>query len=1446
MADAPHTGPIAICGMACVFPGAADLTAFWRNLRDGFDAITEVPPSRWDPIFYDPSAPSADRFYCKRGGFIDEHASFDPLAYSIMPIAAQGAEPDQLLALRVAEEALRDAVGSRGSRGRTGVILGRGGYLTSGMARLDQRVRMAEQLVTSLRALVPGIGEESLAAVKADFRAQLGDSGPETTIGLVPNLAASRIANRLDLHGPAYTVDAACASALVAVDHACRELESGRCDEVLCGGVHLCHDVTFWSVFSQLGALSHEQEIRPLDRRADGLLIGEGVGIVLLKRLSDAERDGDRVYAVIRGVAVGSDGRGAGLMKPEVDGQVAVLERAWRAAAIDPATVGLIEAHGTATPAGDAAEIETLARVFGVSGGAQRAGVGSVKSMIGHTMPAAGAAGLIKAALAIHHGVLPPTLHCTEPHPMLDKTRFRPVAQAEPWQRGETPRRAGVNAFGFGGINGHVVLEQAPAAVGEQRRAVRAKTVSEADADEAPPLILSARTPAELMGALRGDEVPEPGPCRLALFDPTQERRARALAIVERGKPWHGRKDIWFSPAGLVDGGGKIAFLFPGLEAATAPRVEDVAEHFGLALPEKIGETDLERRGESLVGANRILDEALRRLGVCPDALAGHSIGEWSGMIAAEMIPRAALDDFVGSLEPGSLEVPDVVFAALGCGAERAEEALRGLEEIAVSHDNCPHQSIICGREASIEAAVARLREERVICRTLPFRSGFHSPLFGDYLAPHREHFALLPLETASIPLWSATSLEPYSDDPGEIRALAVRHLVEPVRFRELVERLYQDGMRVFVQVGQGSLVGFVDDTLRGRPHLAISASVARRSGLDQLRRVAAALRVEGVPVRMGELFAAAAETPERQRPSGRRMRLALGAPLVRHGEPLPLGVGESAAAASRRASGVNASENPVLAELDAALREMAAAQEEVVAAWKAAPVHRTRGARLRRGPRERTWRKAMSVGRYPELVDHTFYRQPKDWHHLEDEYPVVPMTMHLELMIEHALELVPDRLAVAVEKVRAYRWLAVAPEVEIEITAHYDGKDRVRVKVGEFAEGTVVLGTEYEEAPEPEVAPLVGQTPAPVTAERLYEDRWMFHGPAYRGVSEVGAVGSNGIRGTLAARPARGALLDNAGQLMGYWIMLALEVDRLAFPVRIQRIDFFGPAPKPGQRVPCDVRITEMGRTEVRADMELRVDGRVWAKIYDWADRRFDTDAALFTVLRYPEDNLLAEVRERGYCLVAEHWRSSASRELFARRYLDRRERQAFESMGPRERRGWLLGRIAVKDAVRDWLWKRGSGPLFPIEVAVRNQDSGRPVVSGPFTEDLRVSLAHKDDVAVARVAVGHEVGIDIERVEPRGDGFAAIAFSEAERSLRSEAERDEWLTRVWAAKEAYAKSIGTGLEGNPRRFEVREVAGERLLVGQRQKPGESPAPEAPRWVDTCRDGDHVVAWTL
>ncbi|MEO7112765.1 MAG: polyketide synthase, partial [Polyangiaceae bacterium] len=451
---------VAVIGMACTFPGARDLPTFWRNIVSGVDAIQDVPASRWDRAYYDPTSTSADRFYCKRGGFIDDYADFDAPAFGIMPVAARGSEPDQLLALATAARALRDAGYENRpfSRDKTGVVLGRGNYAGAGRNRLNDYVRTAAQIVTALRALLPHVSEEDLARVKDEFQSQLEPVGADCAIGLVPNLTASRISSRLDLHGPAFTVDAACASSLVAVDHACAELVSGRSDMMICGGVQLCHDETFWSVFTQLGALSRGEKIRPFDRRADGLLIGEGVGALILKRREEAENAGDRIYAVIRGTGISSDGHGASAMVPRAEGQLLALERAWSAAGIDRKNVGLIEAHGTATPTGDEVEIRSLRSFFG-DDSAPNVVLGSVKSMIGHTMAAAGVAGLIKTILAVHHRTLPPTLHCDEPRAELSGSRFRVLAKAEPWSS-ETPRLGGVSAFGFGGINAHVVVEE--------------------------------------------------------------------------------------------------------------------------------------------------------------------------------------------------------------------------------------------------------------------------------------------------------------------------------------------------------------------------------------------------------------------------------------------------------------------------------------------------------------------------------------------------------------------------------------------------------------------------------------------------------------------------------------------------------------------------------------------------------------------------------------------------------------------------------------------------------------------------------------------------------------------------------------------------------------------------------------------------------------------------
>ncbi len=1311
---------VAIIGMDCLFPGAPSLDAFWDNILGGVDAITDAPPARWDPLYYDPQSRSADRLYCKRGGFIDDYADFDALAFGIVPVEAQSIEPDQLLALRVANSALADAgyAQSPFPRERTGVILGRGNYMSVGLARRNERLRTAEQLGACLRTLVPSLGPAEAERVKSAFQAQFEANEGGAAIGLVPNLTASRIANRLDLQGPAYTIDAACASSLVAVDHACTELRQQSADLMLAGGVHLCHDVTFWSVFCQLGALSRTEQIRPFHSEADGLLIGEGVGVVVLKRLADAERDGDRIYAVICGTGVASDGRDVSLMNPRSAGQVLALERAWRQAGIPPSSVGLIEAHGAGTPVGDAAELATLAHFFGpLPDGEAQAGLGSVKSMIGHAMPAAGAAGLIKAALAVYHGVLPPTLHCEKPNPALTATRFRLVQSTERWNSGSLPRRAGVNAFGFGGINAHVVLESRES---RARRSVPLEPSEEGSA----MWTYAAENASALLEALQQPSPPRDGtgPCRLALLHPTRERLARAASIVSRGVPWAGHEEIWFATQGLSLSGGKLAFLFPGLDAAFEPRLEDLGRRFPSSPPSHTSAENPGVTSLAVIAVNRFVHRVLIELGVRPDLAAGHSIGEWSAMIAAGMIPESAVDEFVAGFQAASLNLPKLVYLVAGCGVREAEGALDGLSDVFVSHDNCPHQVILCGAEGSVEIARTRLHAAGILCQALRFRSGFHSPLLDEYLEPFRITQERFPLQSPKIPLWSATTCAPYPVDHPAIRRVMLDHLVRPVRFRELIEALYEDGARIFLQVGSGSLPGFVDDTLRHRRHLAMTLNSPRRSGLAQLRRVAAALFVEGIEVQRKKLDG---EPALRVRPDSKPLKLSLGLPLVKLDSPAPP---EPA--------------DPVRAAFDANLRRLATAEAEVRSAWAQA-----RSPRLSMDPPQTfSQRKVLSVETVPELLDHCLFPQGARCRSLLERFPVVPLTTSIVLLMDAGRQVAAGRTPVAVLDVRSQRWLAVAPPAEVQITARRNGSDRVATAISDYVDGTVLFADGFSQAPVPSFPPLSEERPAFVTADRLYRDGWMFHGPAFRGIVELGPLGRNGIDGIIETGAAPGALLDNAGQLLGYWVMAGGNVDSLAMPIGIERIDFYGPEPSVGTRVVCKVRIRELTPMAVCADMELLVNGRLWAKVKEWEDRRLQTNDRLWPVLRDPEKQLLAVVQPDGWACFHDIYRQSASRDFLARRFLSESEREAYLAVPPSLQRVWLAGRVAAKDAVRAWMWNHGAGPLYPAEIEILSEATGQARVRGPQGADLRIAISHRDDLAFAKVAEGSSPAVRSE----------------------------------------------------------------------------------------------------
>ncbi|MEW6380465.1 MAG: SDR family NAD(P)-dependent oxidoreductase [bacterium] len=466
--SAPEIPEVAVIGMACILPKASDVRAYWANILDKVNAIEEIPPDRWDyRLYYHADRKAQDKIYSKWGGFVDE-VPFDPMEYGMPPNTLRSIEPLHLLTLQVVREAMKDAgyLNRSFNRDRTSVILGAGG----GVADLGISYSI-RSFLPLMEHLSDGLlqGERIISRMNGFFPEWTEDSFP----GILMNVAAGRVANRFDLGGSNFTVDAACASSMAAVYLAVRELQTYSSDMVVVGGSDTMQNPFTYLCFSKTQALSPTGQSRPLDESADGIVLGEGVGIVILKRLADAERDGDKIYAVIKAVSSSSDGRDKCLTAPRPEGQILALKRAYAQAGISPSTVGLIEAHGTGTVAGDRAEVQALSKVFAdARARAQSCAIGSVKSMIGHTKCTAGIAGLIKVAMALHSKVLPPTLGVSQPNKRanFDQSPFYVNTESRPWfnSEGECPRRAGVSAFGFGGTNFHAVLEEYTQGYSEQ------------------------------------------------------------------------------------------------------------------------------------------------------------------------------------------------------------------------------------------------------------------------------------------------------------------------------------------------------------------------------------------------------------------------------------------------------------------------------------------------------------------------------------------------------------------------------------------------------------------------------------------------------------------------------------------------------------------------------------------------------------------------------------------------------------------------------------------------------------------------------------------------------------------------------------------------------------------------------------------------------------------
>src|SRR6201997_3185532 len=530
---------IAIVGVGAALPDAPNAAAFWKNVKDGRYSISEVTPNRWDPaLYYDPDHSAPDKTYSKIGGWVREHV-WDPMKWRLPmpPRVADAMDGSQKWGIACTREALEDYGYPKRplNADRTAVILGNalGGekhYFTALRVYFPEYAR--ELAGSASFAALP-------AAVRRDITHELHDRMcaclPKVTEDSMPgelaNCIAGRIANVFNFRGPNYVVDAACASAMAAISSAVEGLVQNDFDVAISGGIDRNMGASSFVKFSKIGALS-ATGTRPYAEGADGFVMGEGAAIFLLRRLADAERDGDKIYAVLRGMGGSSDGKGKGITAPNPIGQKFAIERAWQNAGLSPATATYIEGHGTSTRVGDVVEVQSMAEVLGRCRGTHHSvALGSVKSNFGHLKGAAGAAGLLKAMLALHHKVLPPSVHCEHPNPEIDFSHS-PLyvnTQLKSWDvPADGVRRAGLSAFGFGGTNFHAVIEEyIPHSLnGNGKRAVTASTPQDKMTDtfmiakdsssvsasslKAPlrgALVIGANSASELAERLRGVEL---------------------------------------------------------------------------------------------------------------------------------------------------------------------------------------------------------------------------------------------------------------------------------------------------------------------------------------------------------------------------------------------------------------------------------------------------------------------------------------------------------------------------------------------------------------------------------------------------------------------------------------------------------------------------------------------------------------------------------------------------------------------------------------------------------------------------------------------------------------------------------------------------------------------------------------------------------------------------
>ena len=902
--------PIAIIGMAGILPEAEDINQYWDNIINEVNCIREVPSSRWNiEDYFDPDPSAPDKTYSKYGGFIPDTV-FDPMEFGLPPNILEVTDVSQLLSLVVAKKALADAGYAQAEENlldHTGVILGMVGMASKVIHPLLNRLQYPvwEKVLRS-----SGIPENEIAAIVEKMKLAYVGWNENAFPGAIGNVIAGRIANRLDLGGTNCIVDAACGSSLAAVSAAVNELALGKADMMISGGVDTDNSILTFMCFSKTPAFSKGNHVRTFSAESDGMLSGEGIGMLVLKRLADAERDNDRIYAVIRGIGTSSDGHYKSIYAPRASGQAKALRRAYQNAGYPQTSVGLIEAHGTGTMAGDPAEFEGLREAFSEdNAGRQHIALGSVKSQIGHTKATAGAASLIKASLALHHKVLPATINVSKPQPAMDieNTSFYLNTETRPWFKNDPsiPRRAGVSSFGFGGTNFHIALEEySHLPKGAFRRQQVPYTVLlsaptpdalQANANETLSKLESANGAAllnQLDQQAANANIPANharlGFVALSLEDACGKLRdCSKLFISNKDQAaWSHPKGIYYRKSAL-DPKGKTVALFPGQGsqylnmgrelAINFPPVREAFEKANTIIADKkraaltsivypipvFSDEDRESQVQLLTQTENAqpaigtlslaLHQLLSDAGFKADFFAGHSFGEltalWAaGVYSEEAFLRLAKARGEAMSTPAASGQDTGTMIAVKGDVEKIQALLKGQKEVTIANFNSTSQVVLAGGTDAVRAIQAKLEDQGLKVYPLQVSAAFHTAFVKHAQKPFKQAIDKEEFKSLSGKVFSNSSAQAHDEDPQKIRQLLADHILNAVRFKEEIEAIYAAGGSIFIEIGpKNVLTNLVKDILKDNPYETITLNASPKASSDtQLRQAVLQMRVLG------------------------------------------------------------------------------------------------------------------------------------------------------------------------------------------------------------------------------------------------------------------------------------------------------------------------------------------------------------------------------------------------------------------------------------------------------------------------------------------------------------------------------------------------------------------------------------------------------------------------